>query len=681
MKKRALSKVVSLIMVLCLIAGTLQAVVSATDDLKGKTVILYSANIRGDIDVYSYMVALKNSYSEKGADVIMADLGNYLQGSVYASYDSGKTVVELMDLAGYDVAAIGSHEFDFGTGKVGKDEHEIYYEDDTLGKLLENASFSAVSANILMITEDESLSAFLPNTEITTKSGLKIGFFGITDPETANNVLETNITDLKFADVAEAIDNQVKALADCDITIGLSNTGANFSIKDVAMLDVDSNSGIVVGELIIDNNTKTVVSDNKIDYKSVNQDAKVMTAVEAAKKIVDKEYPTGTVLKSEVTLNGSIKVSRSKETNMGNFWTDALLWFAVEGGIANYYDEDEIAAGNTGIQVDKDNIVAIWNGGNLRDYLNAGDITMKDIQRVLPYPNKVAVAYLSGEQLLELLEAAAQGLPYSAETNSACASFAHVAGIKYTVKTNAAFDAGEAYGKSWFKANSINRVSIESINGKEFDKSGTYAVITSNAAANGMDSNYICLDKDPDLSTITSATVTDVIWLYASKKLGGVIGGQYAEPQGRITVGRSYSDVSPSAWYGEAVEYATANNFIKTMGDSFAPNENMMKAEFIAALNKLAGKETEANATETATDGEITRQQLASYIYDYYGRPEVNGLGKLKFTDISDIDEENIDAVLYCYMKGLMIGVLEDSFAPNDTVSRAMAAAVLYRMK
>ncbi|MCL1817224.1 MAG: 5'-nucleotidase C-terminal domain-containing protein, partial [Clostridiales bacterium] len=204
--------------------------------------------------------------------------------------------------------------------------------------------------------------------------------------------------------------------------------------------------------------------------------------------------------------------------------------------MVNFFDEDDIDAGNDRLMVAPENVVAIWNGGNLRDFLNAGHVTMNDVRRVLPFPNRVAVMYLTGAQLLEMLEAATQGAPFTSDTFAASASFPHVAGIEFTLDTTIPFDAGEAYGNHWFRANSIRRVTIDSVNGNAFDPAATYAIITSNAIFNGMDSNYISLERDEEFSTITSAFVVDVVWMYIMQELGGVIGEEYAAPQGNITV-------------------------------------------------------------------------------------------------------------------------------------------------
>jgi len=63
-------------------------------------------------------------------------------------------------------------------------------------------------------------------------------------------------------------------------------------------------------------------------------------------------------------------------------------------------------------------------------------------------------------------------------------------------------------------------------------------VITSNANFNGMDSSYVlkAAAEENEKSTITTAVVRDVIWLYIAGELNNVIPDTYAEAQGRITV-------------------------------------------------------------------------------------------------------------------------------------------------
>jgi hypothetical protein len=81
-------------------------------------------------------------------------------------------------------------------------------------------------------------------------------------------------------------------------------------------------------------------------------------------------------------------------------------------------------------------------------------------------------------------------------------------------------------------------VTIGEINGQPFDEAATYAVITSNANMNGMDASYVfkAAAEANEKSTITTAVVRDVIWMYIAEELKNVVGEPYGETQGRITV-------------------------------------------------------------------------------------------------------------------------------------------------
>ena len=225
-----------------------------------------------------------------------------------------------------------------------------------------------------------------------------------------------------------------------------------------------------------------------------------------------------------VTLVGANDAARQGETNLGDLWTDALRWFAVSGEINAAFDEDDVKAGNDHIAVDADHVVALWNGGNLRADIAEGTFGAEALAEVLPFPNKVAVVYMSGAQLLEAADA--------------CASLMQVSGLTYTVDTAKAYDALEAYGDHWFTAGSVSRVSISDVNGQPFDETATYAVVTSNANFNGMDSSYVlkAAAEANEQSAVTTAVVRDVVWSYIASELNNQIGDAYAAPQGRLTV-------------------------------------------------------------------------------------------------------------------------------------------------
>ena len=67
---------------------------------------------------------------------------------------------------------------------------------------------------------------------------------------------------------------------------------------------------------------------------------------------------------------------------------------------------------------------------------------------------------------------------------------------------------------------------IDDVNGQPFDAEATYAVVTSNANFNGMDSSYVlkAAAEANEQSAVTPAVVRDVVWSYIASELNNQIG-------------------------------------------------------------------------------------------------------------------------------------------------------------
>lgn len=512
---------ISLMIFLLLAISPITAMASWEYD--GYTVIISTGNIRGDVTILPLIAAARADFEERGADVILVDNGNFLQGTKYSAFNSGSTMITLMIAAGYDIVALGTYDFAFGTGTLGTAFHGDAVDFGPLGELLSaNPAINAVSANI--IGANQFFHGFTPHVEITTESGISIGFYGLTDPATQNQILETNLAGLTFTDVEVASTTQIGALAHNQLVFRLSDQFA----PEPGMANVT-----------LFNNATGQLRETTISLSDFQPDQDVAAAVEEFRDVVQQSFAW--VAGSEVTLNGSIIANRSGETNLGNFWADALRWFAVSGEIDAFFDEDDIARGNDRIQVEADHVVALWNGGNLRDFIQTGDVTIQDLRRVMPFPNTVAIIYLTGAELLEQLEASAQGLPFSHETNALSAALMHVSGIEYTIDISRAFNQGQPYrDRIWHTAQSVERVTVTSINGLPFDENAIYAIITSNANFNGMDISYVLAARESDtqnLSTITTARVTDdAVAGFINSLPNATIGAEHGNLQGRITI-------------------------------------------------------------------------------------------------------------------------------------------------
>jgi len=709
--KKKLAIFLALVLAIAMLPITAQAA-----DYQGKTVVIYTGNIRGNIDALPLIAAVRADFEAKGAEVILVDTGNFLQGTRYATFNSGSTMITLMLATGYDIVALGAYDFAFGTGTLGTAFHGDAVDFGPLGELLEmNPALSAVSANIS--GQNEYFHSF--SASASTQGSINLGFIGLTDESTPARILESNLVGMQFTSGAASAQTQAQYMAGYDLVIGLSNASVS-GIDGVIMLDVAPVAvpGVItVGAVVICNETleytrQTVTLTDFTPYPVVDE------LVNEFRLAVDGALPL--IGQSGVTLDGSATSTRSGETALGNLWADALRWFAVSGEIDAFFDEDDVAAGNDTIHVPASHVVALWNAGNLRDFIYPGDVTVQDLRRVLPFPNTVAVVYLTGAELLEQLEASAQGLPLTDETFPLTASFMHVSGIEYTVDTTRAFNPGEAYrDRIWHQAESIERVTITSINGEPFDPAAIYAVITSNANFNGMDISYVLAAREGDAdnrSTITTARVTEnAVAGFIASLPGQTIGAEQAQTQGRITVaGTAQAPLTEADSIDEADSVDEADPTGETdpdpayeagdtPQDTFIPTSRYLtRSMFIYILYLMEGAPaveattrftdvpqghphttaiawatnegliSGVNATHFAPDRYITMQEVAVVTHRFLGSPVATG--SLTYYDAGDIASWAYDAVLYLSTNGLLVDETEGNiFGPTQRISVDMA--------
>ena len=658
--------------------------------MAGKTVILHTNDVHGAIAGYAYITALKADYEAKGAEVILVDAGDYSQGTSYVSVTKGLDAIEMMNAAGYDVVTLGNHEFDYGYTQL-KDN-------------MTKAKFKVLCADVF---NADGTPIFDANYTYTTKSGVKVGFFGMETPETQTKANPTKIKGLTFATndaFTKAAADQVEALKDADVVICLAHLGVDGESKPYRSTDlyaavkgidfiIDGHSHTVmtkgengepiqstgtafanIGVIVIDDATKKIESNSLFEIKE--DTAKDATVAAAAQKIIDridKEY--GAVFaKSEVELNGAKAPNgnRDSETNNGDLITDAMVWKILQ-------DKESLT-------VDADHVVAVTNGGGIRKAINPGDVTKKNINEVLPFGNTVVTIYITGAELLEALEASTYCTP------DAIGGFPQVSGINYTISTAVAYDANaETYPAStYYGPKSINRVTINSINGKEFKADDTYAVITNDFCGGGGDTYYAFAAATAKFDT--GIPLDEVVMEYITAELKGVIGKQYAEPQGRILM-NPFKDVKTSAWYGSYVIDLYNDGIINgTSATTYAPNDTLTWAAALKLLLVSHGdlKAADATGADWSKNTIAKAAELGLVAADLDGAKAISRLefcqvaaklNKLaesktesKFTDCTD------GYVMALVDAKVISGMTETTFEPAASLTRAQIDKILYQL-
>lgn len=417
--------------------------------------ILYTNDVHTYIDnkspklTYAAIAAMKQGYVDEGKPVLLVDAGDHIQGTAYGSMDDGATIIELMNEAGYDIATLGNHEFDYGMARA--------------KAIIKEADFPYVSCNWVDLRTGLRV---LPAVKLFPAGGKWIAFVGITTPESFTkstpayfmNAKQTKyIYDIlggddgrKLYDAVQKAIDKAKTLG-ADIIIGLGHLGVDPSSSPWTSEDVianttgfdafiDGHSHTVMenkrvydaagkpvtltqtGSYLANVGKMTIAEDGAITTELIStadvSDAAVAATAEAWINDVDTmlgEQIATTDIKFYINdpAAGKRRI-RMGETNLGDFVAD---------GIYTYFNEVE--------QLDCD--IAMMNGGGIRTDVAAGKWTFKTCKQISPFGNVACLMSVTGKQIQDALEFGARFVGPEGKENG---GFLHVAGATYEIHTD-----------------------------------------------------------------------------------------------------------------------------------------------------------------------------------------------------------------------------------------------------
>ncbi len=550
MRKRCVALLLSLTMALGLLGFC------AAETAPGRLVILHTNDMHGRAAAnaadgflgYAAIAQYRKDLEAAGDSVLLLDAGDASQGTPLVNLGFGRNAVLFMNAAGYDAMAPGNHEFDWGV--------------DNLRQLAGIAEFPLLSANITNRIGGEV--TFQANKLFKMPNGMKVGVFGLTTPETLTKAHPDKVRGINFPQgealyaVAQAQVDGLKA-AGADIVVLLSHLGADPESAPNRSTDLlEKVTGI---DLCIDGHSHTVIEKGQMAGKTllvstgengrnlgvVTYDGEKFTAslfsslnlggtteydgvlysgllvAKLDREVYELVSKTDTAIKEElskpfartdVLLNGERDPgNRTEETNLGDYAADAILWAARQAV------GEKVSA-------------ALTNGGGIRAGIDIGEINMNDMKTVFPFGNEVTVLDVTGAELLEALEAA------TCFTPKAIGAFPQVSGIVFTVNTAVPYEGNEKYPDSTYfrPAKPGSRVTVESVGGMPFDLEAIYTLATNDFTAAGGDTYYAFRYPNATGGYPTGVALEDALVNYTTAVLDGVVGEQYALPQGRITV-------------------------------------------------------------------------------------------------------------------------------------------------
>lgn len=394
--------------------------------------------------------------------VVLLDAGDIFQGTLVSNLTEGEVVVDAFNALGYQAAAIGNHEFDYGPqGPFSVVQPGM----DPFGALkarLKQAKFPLLAVNIYDASTG-ARPAWLLNdgTVMLEVKKVKVGIVGLITPTTPTVTNPVNVSSLRFGSLvpeALAASQRLRAKG-AHLVVGLAHAGGKCAStdnpKDLASCDVKSgeifealqglppktfdaviagHTHSVIGHLV--NGTPVVETWGLGRYFST-----IDLYLDLKKKVVLEEK---TILRAAIpictmvdTVSGGCEARKLKEQRGVKLLPATFLGKPVvpDSGIAelirpalnrvekeqrralgltvpatmgrNY--EAESALGSflaDSLRAMEKSDVALLNSGGLRADLHAGELTYGAIYEVLPFDNTVANVTLTGEELRRLLHAA-----------------------------------------------------------------------------------------------------------------------------------------------------------------------------------------------------------------------------------------------------------------------------------
>ncbi len=495
--------------------------------------------------------ALINDTKAEHENVVLVDLGDYLQGGTYGTLSKGGIIIDLMNAMEYDIVTIGNHEFDYGIPRF--------------GELMKKASFEFTACNAEYTGSGENVFADVKPYIIKDLGGVKVAFVGVMTPETPLSSTPAFFKEgdrfvYDFADssdgmkLAEKVQSAVDAARGegADYVILLAHLGSipetapNDSISLIhhtrgidVVLDGHSHSIIIgdrypnadgedvllssvgtkmqnLGELII---SKDHTVDTVLISEYNREDEEIVKKIEEADASLEKilSQKAGTLdFDLTITDEQGIRLVRSRETNAGNFVADAIRYSAGTDA-------------------------AVVNAGGVRATVSAGDVTYGNLLDVMPFGNYVSSCYCTGQQIMDALEFGAQrteGIPvFDENAVGEYGAFLQVSGLKYTIDTSVESSVKLDEDGMFAGVEGERRVKdVYILQDGEYvplDPEKTYTLAsTEYILQNSGDGNSVF--KDCEL--IIRNGTPDVTMLMEYFEYLGTIPDSYRGPEGRITV-------------------------------------------------------------------------------------------------------------------------------------------------
>ncbi len=445
-------------------------------------IVLYTNDVHCGVDDaigYAGLSAYKKELEAEGYPVLLCDAGDEIQGASLGTLSKGEAIIKLMNLTGYDVAAIGNHGFDYGP--------------ERLFELTAMADYPYVCCNL---KDSKTGKLIYDPYKILECGGKKIAFVGVLTPSTytssylgyfvddnGNHIYDFSELDgdeAFYGCIQKAVDDARDEGADYCILLshlGIDPASTSYMSTDVikntigidVVFDAHSHSEIEMekvrnadGKDVILSQTGTKL--DNIGRLTIGSDGDLKTELisdyeekdEDITKAIEKERSVYSELLEEVIGKSDYdlcisdeegnRVVRNVETNLGDLVADSYRYI-------------------TGADI------GLVNSGSVRSDISAGDLTYEDILNVEPFSNRIVKIRVKGQAIADALEFGVSNEPEE------FGGFLQVSGLEFTVDLDQKADVKkDENGLLLSIEGDERRVSDIKVNGKALDPDKEYTI-------------------------------------------------------------------------------------------------------------------------------------------------------------------------------------------------------------
>ena len=497
-----------------------------------------------------YLANLRAARAADGGEVLLVDAGDMFQGTLASNLAEGAPVTAAYNLLGYDAAAIGNHEFDFGP--AGPAVTATGPHDDPRGALrarAREARFPLLMANVLEAdTGKRPRWDNVLGSVMVEKGPVIVGVIGVTTEATPFTTMPANFIGLEMAKPALAIAAEAADLRQrgAQVVVVAAHVGSRchdlHDPNDVSSCDQDEElfevlralpSGAVdvivaghthaamahrIGSVAVIESYASGRAFGRVDLR-INARGVVTGATILPPTILCGDPDGGDPVPGAACRPGDYEgrpVVPSAEVAAAVAPAEAVarevearpLGVELATPITRTYDK-ESALGNLFVDLmlaaRPDADVAMTNGGGLRADLPAGPLTYGAFYKATPFDNRLAVVTLQGKHLRKLVTNNLYG-------GSGIFLFAGV-----TVKATC-------------KAGRLDVV-LRDRAGKVIDDERTLTLLTSDFLASGGDGAIGRLGLPQGSVEITDVLIRDLMAAQLGQRGGTIAAGQLFDPK------------------------------------------------------------------------------------------------------------------------------------------------------